>query len=238
MSKLDSSQIKKMFDAHVRVTGFSATGVSDTITTPLTTAVSSAGDLGVSVPLQVSTYNSGTQTEGIVTASGQNKVEIYDATTKQKLDDGQGNEVYGRVTESGGAYTLSYFSLIAGSETSFDIGSTTIDFEFPYRFELHNLPVNALIAIQSRNTDEDAGGGAGRLVRELLTVTSTNTLSNLTYTPDESSNVHLTVNGKGEDTLSGSGLTISGKTLTWNAGTIGYACKTTFRVVAHYTTLE
>lgn len=238
MSRLHSSQIKRLFDSYLRIAAFSATGTSDVVTTPITSLLSTAGDLGVTVPLQVSTYNSGTQTEGLITTGTGNKVEIYDSTTKQKLDDNQGNEVYGRITESGGVYTLSYYSLIGGTETAFDIGSTTIDFEFAYRFEFHNLPVNFAIAIQSRNVDEDGGNNNGRLVVEILSVTSTNTISNLTYTPDLPSNVQITVNGKNEDTLSGSGLSIATKTLTWNAGTIGYNCLTSFRVVAQYTTLE
>ncbi len=238
MSKFHASQIKRLFDSYLRIDNFSATGLNDVVTTPITTLLGSAGDLGVTVPLQVSTYNSGTQTEGLITTGTGNKVEIYDSTTKQKLDDNQGNEVYGRLTESGGVYTLTYYSLISGVETAFDIGTTTIDFEFLYRFEFHNLPVNFAVAIQSRNIDDDGGNNNGRLVVERVTVTSTNTLANLTYTPDVPSNVQLSVNGKLEDTLSGSGLSISGKTFTWTAGTVGYNCLTSFRVVAQYTTLE
>lgn len=238
MSKLHSSQIKRLFDSYLRISAFSATGLNDVVTTPITSLLSSAGDLSATVPLQVSTYNSGTQTEGLITTGTGNRVLIYDATTKQMIDDNAGNEVYGRITEAGGVYTLTYYSLVNGVETAFDIGTTTIDFEFLYRFEFHNLPVNFAVAIQSRNVDEDAGGNVGRLVVERVTVSGTNTLSNLTYTPDVSANVQLSVNGKLEDTLSGSGLTVSGKALTWTAATIGYSCLTSFRVVAQYTTLE
>lgn len=238
MSKFHSSQIKKLFDSYLRVEGFAATGTSDVVTTPITSLLGTAGDLGVTVPLQVSTYNSGTQTEGLITTGSGNRVLVYDSTTKLTIDDNAGNEVYARITESGGVYTLTYYSLVNGVETAFNIGTTTIDFEFAYRFEFHNLPVNAMIAIQSRNVDEDAGNSVGRLVVERLTVSSTNTLADLTYTPDTAANVQITVNGKNEDTLSGSGLSISAKTLTWTAGTIGYNCLTTFRVIAQYTTLE
>lgn len=238
MSKFHSSQIKRLFDSYLRVNAFAATGLNDVVTTPITTLLGSAGDLSVSVPLQVSTYNSGTQTEGLITTGTGNKVEVYHSTTKEKLDDNQGNEVYARITEAGGVYTLTYYSLINGVETAFDIGTTTIDFEFLYRFEFHNLPVNFAVAIQSRNVDDDGGSDNGRLVVEQVTVSSTNTLANLTYTPDVPSNVQLSVNGKLEDTLGGSGLSIAGKVLTWTAGTIGYNCLTSFRVVAQYTTLE
>jgi hypothetical protein len=75
-----------------------------------------------------------------------------------------------------------------------------------------------------------------RTFTELLTA-GTNTLSNLTFTPDFSYNVRLSVNGKGESTLTNS-FSVSGKVLTWSSVNAGYDIDSTYEIVATYTTLE
>jgi hypothetical protein len=87
--------------------------------------------------------------------SGANRVLIYDSTTNNKLIDTNGNEVYGRITESGGVYTLSYFVEVAGVETAFTMTAGTIDFLFPYRFTFTQFPSDAPIRVQSSFVGED-----------------------------------------------------------------------------------
>jgi hypothetical protein len=75
-----------------------------------------------------------------------------------------------------------------------------------------------------------------RVFTELLTA-GTNTISNLTFTPDFNYNVQLFLNGKCE-TVVGNSFSVSGKVITWIAANAGYNIDSTFEVVARYTTNE
>lgn len=239
--KIQASQIEKIQSTYIRVGGLSATGASTNATSALTTAVSTAGNSGVAVPLQVSASVAGV---GVVTAAPLNRVEIYDATTKGKILNSS-FEVYGRLTEAAGVYVLTYFYLAAnGTETAHSFGSaTSIDFEFIYRFDLHRLPADAIVALTGRNVILDAGGTSGaRQVTEQLTVTALNTLAALTFTPNTTANICLNVNGHDNYTFGGANapFTISSKTITWNpaANAGAYDIQTGWMVVVRYTTLE
>ena len=75
-----------------------------------------------------------------------------------------------------------------------------------------------------------------RVFTELLTA-GTNTVSNLTFTPDFNYNVQLFLNGKSE-TVIGNSFTVSGKVITWSVVNSGYNIDSTFEVIARYTTNE
>lgn len=236
MPLIQSKQVNKILEACIRVSAFTADGASDVVTTPITTALSTAGNGGVSVPLQVS---SSVTTVGVVTASNLNRIEIYNATTKAKISDGSGNEVYGRLTESGGVYTLTYYSLVSGSETAYtSFSSQSIDFEFIYRFDFERLPSSAAVGVKQRNVSDDPNASAGStVVVEQLTVSGTNTIANLSYTPTAATNVILFVNGVAVNAFGGASapFSISGVAITWDAGDAGYSVETTDQVIAHYT---
>lgn len=232
---LKLKQISGFFTGYVRINAFTADGASDVATTAITTALSTAGRNGASVPLQVAASEDAI---GVV-ATGNNRVEVYDAGTEAKLKDGNGNEIYGRLTQASGIYTLSYFSLAGGTETAYTgFSSKSIDFEFPYRFDLARLPADFAIAVRARNVNDDPASG-GSIFHEQLTVSGTNTLAALTKTPSSTSSVVLYVNGEAVDSF-GSGaapFSVSGKTVTWNAANI-YTLETTDRVIAQYQTNE
>ena len=224
-----NSQIDQLLYAYVRVNGFTASSTSTNATTAITTAVSTAGKGGVAVPLQVASASA----VGVITTGSDNRVEIYDATTKQKISD-DSNEVYGRITESAGVYTLSYYTLVAGVETASTVAQS-IDFEFIYNFDFGRLPINALTAVKARNISDDPSSSSGSLFDEVLTVTALNTVSDLTKTP--TGTVKLFVNGQAVSSLT-TAFTVVGKAITWNATNSGYALRTTFEVIASYNTLE
>lgn len=233
---IPAKQIEKILAAFVRVSAFTANGTSDTVTTPITSALSTAGNGGASVPLQVS---SGVTVVGVVTASGKNLVALYDATTKLKLTDGSDNEVYARLTESGGAYTLTYYSLVAGTETSYSFASdTSIDFEFIYRFDFDRLPSDAIATTQQRNVSDDpaSGGASTAQMIEVIACTSTNTLDDLSETPTATTSVILYVNGVAINAFGGgsAAFSISGVAITWSASNAGFALATTDKVLAVY----
>lgn len=230
---IKSKQIEKFLAASIQITGFTAAGADDVVTSVVTTALSTAGNGGVSVPLQVS---SGVEGLGVITTAPSNRIEIWANATKDKINDGAGEEVYGRLTESGGVYTLTYYSLnsTTGAETAYSFSSSTsIDFEFNYRFDFARFPTDAPIQVQTRNVTQDPAG-AGRLHAEKLTVTAQNTISNLTYTPTSASTVCLIVNEANYYTFSPAPFSVAGKAITWNASNAGFNIETTDVVIASY----
>lgn len=246
MGKLALEQINGILSAPLRVTPIAgATGASTTVTTPITTALATAGKNGVSVPLQPSAASG----LGLITTAPLNRIEISDATTKLKLKDASSNEVYARLTEAGGVYTITYFVLVNGVETAYSIPSATnLDIDITYRFDLGRLPVDAFTAYGIRVVQSDPTGGgaiAANWFAEVLTVTATNTLSALTKTPTNVSVMELVVNGKVHDSLGGANadFALSGtpaRTVTWNSGSAAadYSIVTGMKVVAFYQTFE
>lgn len=225
-------QIQKNLQAWVGIAGFTAAGgSSDTITTVLTTALTTAGNGGASVPLQV---GSATQM-GVNTAAGFNVTPVYAAGTKDVLLDSAGQEVYGKITNAGSAWTLSYFSVVSGTETAFTMpASTAIDFEVPYVFSFDLLPLTAITAALQRHVAPDPSANAGRTQADALTVTATNTLSALSRTY-AGPWAMLLVNGV---TYANFGPTppfsVSGTAVTWSAANAGFALATTDEVKVIY----
>lgn len=232
-------QIQKIASTFVRVTNFLAAGNSTNVTPALSLALQAAGNGGCQVPLQSSPNSN---TEGVIAGTPLNRVLIYDATTKKKLASADGSEVYARITEMGGVYTLTYFQLdpITGQETAVAINQA-IDFEFAYRFSFEHLPADFAILVQERNVSEDPAGAGIRYgsVWELLTITAQNTFNPLTYSPTNPADVVIYANGKGEDGFAGGAFSINvtTKVITWNAANAGYNVKTTYRCFAVYKTL-
>lgn len=236
MTRIHSKQIIKVMAASIRVVGLAvATTTSSTnVTTPITTALATASD-GAAVPLVVS---ANATTPGVITMGASARVEIYQTTSKDKILATNGEEVYARLSEAAGVYTLSYFTLPnSGTETAYTFpAATNIDFEFNYRFDLHQLPADAIIGMSSRNISDDAGAAGGTLFGEVLAVTATNTLAALAKTPVSQSTVQLLVNSTQQEP--GFDFTISGKAITWVPASAGFALATTDRVYALYSTLE
>jgi hypothetical protein len=236
MAKTAAKQIDLLMMASLQVAGLSFTaGASLNVTAALTTAAATAGRGSIAVPVQVAS----TVTPGFVTSGSDARVEMYNATTKQKIDDNTPaqNEVYGRLTQASGVYTLTTYVLIAGVETAYPIPVTTpFDIEVNYQFELHTLPANAFIGVQSRNVDNDSGGGGGRYRYERVTVTGANTLVALSVAYAGSGIFKLHINGKTETALGGgtAPFTVAGTAITWSAVNAGYALATTDIVEAEY----
>jgi len=236
MALYDRSQIDSLQYARIGALNVSVTGSSTVVTTPITTVLSTAGDGGVSVPLQVFT----TTAVGVVTTGVDNLALIALNATKKPTADASGNEVYGRLTEAAGVYTLSFFTLVAGTETAYSFGSSTaIDFYFVYQFDLARMPRNAGVSVNARliQNDPTASGGGGSINKyEKLTVTALNTLSALTIAPTSGTTIQLIVNGKNENAFGGGSAAfgVSGTTITWSATNALYSLKTTFDVAAFY----
>lgn len=235
MPQLKPKQIDKVIAAPIKLTALSVgSGVNNVIvTSQISTILSTAGNNGVSVPVQSSTT---VFTPGIVVASPMNKSEIFDNTTKLPISDASGNEIYGRIVVVSSDYVLRFYYLNSGVETAYTTTSSlTIDFDFVYRFDFNTLPADALVSSLARNVMLDPVGQNAIFTLEKLTVISTNTLSALSNIPSTLNKTILCVNGKDEFCLGlGASFAISGTTITWNAGNAGYALETTDTVYVKY----
>jgi len=157
-------QISKHFAAPIRIENISVplSSSSIDITTEIQNVLLTAGENNQPVPFQVSNNN---LVEGVVTLSPFNKTEIYSNQYKNKFDV-NGKEVYGKVTELSGVYTLSFFYLVLGVETSYVFNNNEIiDIEFNYNFSFYNLPYSAFVALKARNQADDPDGGLGSYIR-------------------------------------------------------------------------
>jgi len=236
---IDRAQLNWLQDARVSIGGFAGTAAaSNIITAALTTALSSAGDNGVAVPLQIA----GANTLGVITTPPDNVAIVLDATNKRPLADAGGNEIYGKITEAAGVYTLSYFKLVAGVETIHTFASAnSLDVFFAYRYDAARFPKNAGLVVGGRIINQDPSLAGGSTVRsERLTVTATNTFSALSQAPTSATNILLIVglNGGGESLNAFGGgaaaFSVSGTTITWSAANAGYSVPTTYQVTAVY----
>jgi len=122
--QIDNNKIGQMF-----VSGFAAAGTSDIVTDELVIAASNDNvtvipSTGVEISL------------GFLVTNPLNKIKIVSNATKSLIGDLNSNEIFGRLTEVAGVYTLSYFSIQNGTETAVTL-SQTIDFfpEFNYKFK-------------------------------------------------------------------------------------------------------
>lgn len=232
---LQPKQISKIITAPVKIAAFTfSSGESaEDVTAELTTALNLAGNNGTSVPLQTS---GDVFTQGVVVSSPNNRCEVYDNVTKEKLTTATGEEVYGKLTFAASVYTLTLYYLDGGAETLHTTtGDVDIDFDFSYRFTFEKLPADALISSYVRNVSQDPHGSQAALIVEKLTVTGTNTLSALANIPATPTNTKLVINGHAEYAKGASpSFAVSGTTVTWNAGNSGYALETTDTVFVEY----
>jgi len=220
---IQTKPINAQFDGIFVITAFASTAASSAVfTTALTTAVASAGKGSTAVPLQVATSS----TQGVIVNT---VVEIFDTTSKDKIiADYEGNEVYGKITEAIGVYTLNYHYLDnAGVEQNYTFAATNIDIAVLYRYDLETLPQDfAVKANTFVSQDGNPGNNTVGLVQQ-LTVTGTNTVTGPTIPANnEIKLVHsITINGVDEN-LNGMAVAENG-TVTVTPGTLGYNVYTT-----------
>ncbi|MDJ0596385.1 MAG: hypothetical protein QNJ72_41490 [Pleurocapsa sp. MO_226.B13] len=215
-------QLDWVFSAGVQVQSFSTSASStDDVTSVITSALSSAGRGGSSVPLVIS---GGEESQGVITTGDFARIEIESAINKDKIaGDENNNEVYARLSESSGTYTLTYFYLDdTGAEQSYSFASPTdINFSFNYRFVADKLPADAIIGQLGMQISQDPGGNRQKVVRERLTVTATNTLTDLTQSIAEPTQLQLIINGVDYHTGTGQPVTLTGQTPGWNSAAFG-----------------
>ena len=208
-------------------TGTSAT--SDVVTTALTNALVNLGRGGNNLPLQVSTND---DTQGVMTGVLLPMQDINGNPITVESG-GDNYEVYGKITEAAGVYTLSYYINVSGTETAATLDGVDISFGLAYCAYHYLVPKEGLIGNSFRVVAQDPSGGGGTFVDQVVSVTALNTLANLSAVPKIGTKVALLVNGVEADELSGGKFTRSGAALTWVPAN-GHPLYTTMRVVARY----
>lgn len=86
------------------------------------------------------TPGGGTSTAGVITTAPNNRVTLTAASSETAIEDTEGQRVYGRITESSGTWTISYYTLEAGVETAFSMPTQNVNVFFNEVFTLATLP--------------------------------------------------------------------------------------------------
>lgn len=233
--KQDPQTIHLPLTAFVRVKAvpIAAAGTSVVITPQLTTALKTAARNGQEVPLQKSANE-----EGRGVAVGGEIISIYSSTTQRKLDVG-GIEVYGLLSEAAGVYTVTFKQVgTTGAIADVSVPIQNIDLEIPYRFDLHELPSNAITGLNTRNVFEEILSLFG-IAQEELTTTAKNTIPALSQTPATNGAIWVEYrgfmfsNGAGAAVLS---VNTATRTLTFDPAKAGFDIPDGELLTVYYTT--
>jgi hypothetical protein len=94
----------------------------------------------VTTELSGKTAGGATAAAGVITSAPNNRVIIQDKETEDNIEDAEGQKVYGRITESGGTWTLSFYTNEAGVETAHSLSSQNIRVFFREVFTAETRP--------------------------------------------------------------------------------------------------
>jgi len=129
----DAPQVDVLDLSGLQLLGYAVKGTDLTAVT--------GGSTDVSTELTGETPSTNDTIEGVVVSASQNYIHIFDENGDSYLD-GTGNKVYGRLTESTGVWTLTYYSNIAGVETAYTFsGSNDVQWYYQKLFNESNRPV-------------------------------------------------------------------------------------------------
>lgn len=219
--------------APVSISGFSASGSSANITTALGTALATAGNGGVAVPVQ---EFSGANKIGVITSGPANRCRMVNSTSGDDILSAAGDLVFAELTLAATVYTLTFYTVTdAGVKTAYSFGSTTpIQFFFNYRFDMYRVPDTALVLISNSAIKQHplvtAGAASATPFIEVLPVTAQNVITPLTNTP-VTNTLRINYEGIIFSILSGGGFTLAGKQLT---STLPYAIEVGERIEVFY----
>jgi len=77
---------------------------------------------------------------GVITTGSNNRVVIVNNDTETAIEDAGGQRVYGRITESTGTWTLSFYTNESGIETAHSLSSQDVRIYFKEVFTLETIP--------------------------------------------------------------------------------------------------
>lgn len=178
---------------------------------------------------------------GVYTQAPQNKVYLREKAGGKAIADGtaQNNQVYARLTELAGVWTLSFFTAPNGVETAFNFtGHADLGKEFDYRWcetiQLANAMPTAVVDV-GESIDEilATSPAVHNHIQETIPVAANGQkVFTLSQTPKDDNDVVLTVNGLRYNNGAGKDFTVAGTILTWTDQS--FAMETTDSVVVDY----
>jgi len=178
-------------------------------------------------------------TIGVIASTPHNKVFLRYAGTGQPIKDTEnGVSVFARLTESSGAWTLSYFTLINGTETAFDTTGLTeivgksVNFRYCEVVQYANFkPTSIVYAGEGIDEYDASSASAHSHIQETLAVaTDEQTIFTLSQTPKDGNDVALAINGI--HYINGTDFTVLATALTWVS--TDFTLETTDKLVADY----
>lgn len=156
---------------------------------------------------------------------------IFDPTSAEPATPAFGDEFIAGAT---GAGNVSAFAFTAGNIYRYD-GTTWVE----------EVPTEGMAADNAADDklyrfDGSAWMAASTavMVKELLTVSATNTIADLADAPADAMDVSYSINGQIFDVLAGSGVSLAGQTATIDPAILGFSVESTDRVVATYEVVQ
>lgn len=124
----------------------------------------------VSLQFNTSTPSSSSTVKGVVVNAPYNVIVIK-YVNGDRVEDGSGNEVYGRLTYSSPTWTLSFYSMVSGVETAFSFSvASDLSYWFQQLFNpIADAPVySELTTVQSSNSTADIIDASETLAGKVL----------------------------------------------------------------------
>lgn len=200
-------------------------------------AIPSAATLTVTSHFAGKTSGGSDSVAGVYTNSPQNLVQIRLKSTGKGLIDTSSRQIYARLTEATGTWTLSFYVLVAGVETAYNFtGHSEAGNNLEYRWcesvqISQSLPTSVVSFGEGIDEFVAASSSAHLHKDDNLTVSSNGqTAFTLAATPKTGEPVMLVVNGVAYRQTTY--FTVSGTTLTWL--NVGFSMATTDEVTAYY----
>ena len=217
MAKIKGKQLDQLVgQAHWNTTGI---------------AIPSANSVTVTTAFAGKVSGGSNSAAGVFTTNPNNKVFLRESDTGKAVVSGSGmtaKSVFGRLTESAGTWTLSFFTLIAGIETAYDfsadydggahpLAGDNFDFRWCESVQIKDSAPTAIVYAGEGIDEFDPSSPTNHQhIVETIAVTSNGqTGFALSQTPKDATDVVMTVNGVRYEYGAGKDYTIAGSTVTW-----------------------
>ncbi len=193
-------------------------------------AIPSANSVTVTTAFAGKVSGGSNSAAGVYTTNPNNKIFLRESATGRALasDSADGSSVFGRLTESAGTWTLSFFTLIAGVETAYDfsadydggahpLAGDNFDFRWCESVQIKDSSPTAIVYAGEGIDEFDPSSPTNHQhITETVAVTSNGqTGFALSQTPKDAADVIMTINGVEYEYGVGKDYTISGSTVTW-----------------------
>jgi hypothetical protein len=202
--------------ASLKSIAVNASSASTVITTAFNAALSALG-----VPAQAATMAAGANVPGVFTSTPHNFVSVFGVNRKPILT-ANGRTVYGRLTFSGGVWTLTYYTWSGTTEEPHTFAdAASIDIVFSLFTHAADRPLGYEVLVTEYDLSSHSSGGNG-LVRVQLNTTAQDTIADMTDNAP-TGNALLVYNGIQYDSnRTDPFFTVNAKAVTWNFSNAGF----------------